>query len=564
MGFSLDSSRRYEFKLIYNVIDTTKTWNWDIRDSSLDDYDDDGRIIYQIVGIGVDSTGFYYKWNTYTYDVNDVKYTEDSGTTHLLNTLSGDFIITFTPDYYNVLPPDIDNSYLTLFKTLGVPEIINNQEHITATLTYSTINLLLTVQTESGYVFQNTNYYMYFEIMNEHPFFDLSNFNVTIQSQTLTQIVYKIPLEEIGIQNLYTACMMVLHIDEFEIHETPLDISTSLIGCTGSNTASTIAYGNTYTNILTATTGYTLDGAEIHVYMGGVELDINTVYDSTTHTITIASVIEDLDITVSALKIHTFRFYSSDGLTLFATYNGVSITSLLLTISGTQRTLVINGSNTYTWTVAIPSGYSLIGLSTITNSSSFDIPLGIDFTNVINEDTNYYETITQDVIVPTTFTMNLYKNSAEDIRVDKTNYLTYVGEINGTLRQSVNITKPVVDIEYSNVPNFNYVFIPQFNRYYYVSDITSISKNIWGISLTVDVLMSFKNTIRAQNGFIVRNQYVFDVDIDDKRRSYKQQPEIKYVEIPNSIFDVTTTGTTISGGIDRGLRFVLTVVGKDE
>ena len=564
MGFSLDSSRRYEFKLVYNLIDTTKTWNWDIRDSSLDDYDDDGRIIYQIVGMGVDSTGFYYKWNTYTYDVNDVKYTEDSGTTHLLNTLSGDFIIVFTPDFYNVLPPDIDNTYLTLFKTLGVPEIINNQEHITATLTYSTINLLLTVQTESGYVFQNTNYYMYFEIMNEHPFFDLSNFNVTIQSQTLTQIVYKIPLEEIGIQNLYTACMMVLHIDEFEIHETPLDISTSLIGCTGSNTASTIAYGNTYTNILTATTGYTLDGAEIHVYMGGVELDINTVYDSTTHTITITSVIEDLDITVSALKIHTFRFYSSDGLTLFATYNGVSITSLLLTISGTQRTLVINGTNTYTWTVAIPTGYSLIGLSTITNSSSFDIPLGIDFTNVINEDTNYYETITQDVIVPTTFTMNLYKNSAEDIRVDKTDYLTYVGEINGTLRQSVNITKPIVDIEYSNVPNFNYVFIPQFNRYYYVSDITSISKNIWGISLTVDVLMSFKNTIRAQNGFIVRNQYVFDVDIDDKRRSYKQQPEIKYVEIPNSIFDVTTTGTTISGGIDRGLRFVLTVVGKDE
>ena len=564
MSFSLDSSRRYEFKLVHNLIDTSKTWYWAIRDSSLDDYDDNGRIIYQIVNMGVDSTGFFYKWNTYTYDVNGVKYTEDTGTTYLLNTLSGDFIITFTPDFYNVLPPDIDDVYLTLFKKLGVPEIINNQEHITASLTYSTINLLLTVQTESGYVFQNTNYYMYFEIMNEHPFFDLSNFNVTIQSQTSTQIVYKIPLEEIGIQNLYTACMMVLHIDEFEIHETPLDIDTSLIGCTGSNTASTIAYGSSYVNILTATTGYTLDGAEIHVYMGGVELDINTVYDSTTHTITIASVVEDLNITVSALKIHTFRFYSSDGLTLFATYNGVSITSLLLTISGTQRTLVINGSNTFTWTVAIPSGYSLIGLSTITNSSSFDIPLGIDFINVINEDTNYYETITQDVIVPTTFTMNLYKNSAEDIRVDKTNYLTYVGEINGTLRQSVNITKPVVDIEYSNVPNFNYVFIPQFNRYYYVSDITSISKNIWGISLTVDVLMSFKNTIRAQNGFIVRNQYVFDVDIDDKRRSYKQQPEIKYVEIPNSIFDVTTTGTTISGGIDRGLRFVLTVVGKDD
>ena len=109
-----------------------------------------------------------------------------------------------------------------------------------------------------------------------------------------------------------------------------------------------------------------------------------------------------------------------------------------------------------------------------------------------------------------------------------------------------------------------HVFIPQFNRYYYVNDITSISKNIWGISLSVDVLMSFKNTIRAQNGFIVRNQYVFDTDIDDKRRSYKQQPEIKYVEIPNSIFDVTTTGTTISGSVDRGLRFVLTVIGKDE
>lgn len=564
MSFSLDSSRRYEFKLIYSLIDTSKTWYWAIRDSSLDDYDDDGRIIYQIVNMGVDSTGFFYRWYSYTYDVNGVKYTEDTGTTYLMNTLSGDFIITFTPDFYNVLPPDIDDVYLTLFKKLDVPEIIINQDHITASLTYSGITLQLTVETENGYEFLNTNYYMYFEIMNEHPFIDLSNFNVTVLSQTTTKIIYQIPLEEIGIQNLYTACMMVLYIDSLDVIKNPLDISTSYIGCVGSNTATSITYGNSYTNNLSSLTGYTLDGAEIHIYMGDVELDINSVYDSTTHIITIPVVTGDIVITVTALKIHTFNFYSSDGLTLFATYTGVSITSLLLTINGTQRTLVINGTNTYTWTVAIPSGYSLIGLSSTINSPSFDIPLGIDFTGVLNDDSDYYETIIKDVTIPTSFTLNVYKNSAEDIRVDKTDYLEYIGEISGTLRQSVDITKPIVTIESSNIPNFNYVFIPQFNRYYFVNDVTSLSKNMWLLSLSVDVLMSFKDTIRSQNGFIVRNQYVFDADIDDNRRSYKQQPEIKYVELPNTIFDVTHSGTTIFGNVDRGLRFVLTVVGKDE
>ena len=383
--------------------------------------------------------------------------------------------------------------------------------------------------------------------------------NTSISSAT--ELLFQIELGVVGVPTNYeTDGAYEYYLNFVNVYKNPLDISESYDGCSGSNTASTIAYNGTYTNVLTALSGYTMDNAEIHVYMDGEELNIETVYDSATQTITVVNVTGDIVVTVSAVKLHVFKFYSSDGLTLHATYTGPSITSILFTISGTQRTLLINGTNTFTWTVVIPTGYSLIGLSDSANSSSFIVPLNVEFNNIFNSDKNFYETIVEDVIIPETFTLNLYKNSAEKIRVDKTNFLETVGSANGTLRNSTQITTPVIQMEYSGYPNFNYVFIPQFNRYYFVDEIVSVVNNLWQLSLSVDVLMSNKDEIRSQYGLVERNQNLFDRDIADNLRTYKSEPDYEYVELENTIFNVDNGGLTV-GGTNRDIRFVLTIVG---
>lgn len=65
----------------------------------------------------------------------------------------------------------------------------------------------------------------------------------------------------------------------------------------------------------------------------------------------------------------------------------------------------------------------------------------------------------------------------------------------GNLRQEASITNPQIIIEAENLSLFNYMYIPQFGRYYYITDIVSIRNNLWSVFGKVDVLMSFKDGI---------------------------------------------------------------------
>ena len=67
--------------------------------------------------------------------------------------------------------------------------------------------------------------------------------------------------------------------------------------------------------------------------------------------------------------------------------------------------------------------------------------------------------------------------------------------LTGNLKQESSIIKPVILIEATSLVNYNYCYIPEFNRYYFITDLTIIKKNLWRVSLRVDVLMSFKDEI---------------------------------------------------------------------
>ena len=125
--------------------------------------------------------------------------------------------------------------------------------------------------------------------------------------------------------------------------------------------------------------------------------------------------------------------------------------------------------------------------------------------------------------------LNLYQNSAENNKVDKSASLTSVGTIVGVLREQCSVINPSFMIEYDGVPDFNYVYFPIYNRYYFVTNITSIKNGLWQIDLSVDVLMTYKKQIGDQSAFIERSESTYDVDKVDDLISYDYDKTISYI-----------------------------------
>lgn len=134
------------------------------------------------------------------------------------------------------------------------------------------------------------------------------------------------------------------------------------------------------------------------------------------------------------------------------------------------------------------------------------------------------------------FTLTCYQNRAENNRINKNDHLTEITTISGVLRESCSIQNPSFTIEYDHVPDFNYINIPSFGRYYFVTNITSVGMNLWKLDLTCDVLMSFRTSIMNLDAFIERNEFDFNDDIIDTKRVVEQGADVEVIEENNNIF----------------------------
>lgn len=124
---------------------------------------------------------------------------------------------------------------------------------------------------------------------------------------------------------------------------------------------------------------------------------------------------------------------------------------------------------------------------------------------------------TLNVSATTSIPFDLYRNQAEKKKVDKTNDLSHVRTIYGTFREGCNILNPVIRIK-GELPDFNYVYIRDYHRFYFVTDITNERKGLWAVSLRVDVLMSYKDEIAVQKAFVTRNENRYNDLLADTAR----------------------------------------------
>lgn len=149
-------------------------------------------------------------------------------------------------------------------------------------------------------------------------------------------------------------------------------------------------------------------------------------------------------------------------------------------------------------------------------------------------------------------TIKLYQNKSEMTKVSKS--ITEIAAYNGTLRdKSCSVVDPKILFESSNPPEdlVNYMYIPKFNRYYFVYSIDSIRKDLWQITGHVDVLMSFKSDIKASTQLIARQENRKNNYLVDSSLPIGVKRQFKCIEFGDAFVENPYYILTVMGGIPR-------------
>lgn len=137
--------------------------------------------------------------------------------------------------------------------------------------------------------------------------------------------------------------------------------------------------------------------------------------------------------------------------------------------------------------------------------------------------------------------VTLYKYYSEKNRIDKSGYLQLVKSVTGEFKADTSILAPTLFLALPNegtefitdesgneidevvidassvgqVLDFNYFYVSEFRRYYFVTSIVVSSKQLIYVTGSVDPLYSFKDDILGNDAMIERNEFTFDAMLED-------------------------------------------------
>lgn len=150
-------------------------------------------------------------------------------------------------------------------------------------------------------------------------------------------------------------------------------------------------------------------------------------------------------------------------------------------------------------------------------------------------------------------TVTLYRNNSDPEVVKK--LLTQIVQLTGTLREPTSILDPVLSLEaeVDIISSCNYVYIAEFKRYYFITNVRSIRNGLWEIAMHVDVLMSHKVKLLRQNAIIARQENLYNLYLDDDKFLVDSQRIYTTLDFPNRVASAST-GNDVA-------CFVLTLAG---
>lgn len=102
-------------------------------------------------------------------------------------------------------------------------------------------------------------------------------------------------------------------------------------------------------------------------------------------------------------------------------------------------------------------------------------------------------------------TIIFYKTLSKPNEINKVLQNSFT--ITGNFKTDTDIIKPIIKVLNTtdfNIFNYNYCYISELKRYYFIEDITILADKLFFISLSLDVLYTYKNAILSSVGNISR------------------------------------------------------------
>ena len=143
----------------------------------------------------------------------------------------------------------------------------------------------------------------------------------------------------------------------------------------------------------------------------------------------------------------------------------------------------------------------------------------------------------------------LYKNSSATDHINKK--ITLRATVSCDFKKPVDVVRPVIYISATNdYDDVNYVYIPEFNRFYYATCTGGTSQTLT-YECKSDPLMSFKTGILSSKAVVARNPWLWDKYLPDTKmpiesrtiRSTYKFPNPDIFKGTNNSFILTTLGS---------------------
>ena len=147
-------------------------------------------------------------------------------------------------------------------------------------------------------------------------------------------------------------------------------------------------------------------------------------------------------------------------------------------------------------------------------------------------------------------TIKTYRFLGDSRKVDKN--LTLVSTYsNAVIIDDMSIHTPTISLQlnsFTDVINFNYIYIEELRRYYYVTDSTIRADGFVQLQCRIDVLNSFKKDILASTQYVERQQNKCSYQVPDDGYIIKSNRNMtiknfgNQIIVPNDYFILTTFG----------------------
>lgn len=115
--------------------------------------------------------------------------------------------------------------------------------------------------------------------------------------------------------------------------------------------------------------------------------------------------------------------------------------------------------------------------------------------------------------------------------------------VDGVLRTAFNTINPTVAIRLDSVPTYNYCYISDFNRYYFIQSFTLTNKNEYTFALKEDVLMTYKDYILNATGNVEESED--DDYVNTNSKPYDVRPNFDTLEFTGNEDVLTDTGSIV-------------------